>query len=438
MVAVTASLVGACSSGSTGGGSDGGDLSGQTITVIDAQGHPQFNEVWDKIPEFTKETGIEVNLILNDTQTIRQKVLSALQLNQDTYDVVTLPNDTVSAAGPYLADLNGFLGDDSAFEKFQSQQPGWAQEKDLFEGKLRYLPFYAGGYGVAYRTDLLEDAANQAAFEAEFGHAMQVPPESPESLLELVQFFNDPPNRYGIVVPGQGETGRNVLEELIFRSGLTWQENDGTAGWGPGQTDAQERVATAAAYLQDLVWKHGAAPKELTGMATDGAAAFFNNCQAAMYMDLIYLSWSKIKESESKCGPVSSFRVPPFTSDAGEFISFWMHSIPESSKHKEAAWKFLEWLHSEENLGLAVASPNGTFVPTDAMVAEKAVGEGVLPDAVVDAVGEGTAFLIDGNTSAIRLALDSPYDKLMANQISPADFAASSGEAIAKIVEGSS
>jgi ABC-type glycerol-3-phosphate transport system substrate-binding protein len=410
-------------------------LSGQKITVIDAQGHPQFNEVWDKIPEFTEQTGIEVELILNDTQTVRQKVLSALQLNQNTYDVVTLPNDTIAAAGPYLADLDGYIGDVAAF---QAEQPKWAQEKDLWEGKVRYLPFYAGGYGIAYRTELFEDEANKKAFEEKFGHPMPVPPQTPAELLELVQFFNNPPERYGIVFPGQGETGRNVLEELIFRSGLTWQDADGAAAWGPGKTDAQAKVATAAAFLQDIVFKDGAAPKEFTGMATDGAAAFFNECTAAMYLDLIYLSWSSIKDSEAKCGPVSSFRVPPFTDDAGEFISFWMHSIPSASEHKDAAWAFLQWLHSEENLGIAVASPNGTFVPTNAKVAEKAVSAGVLPDAVVGAVNDGTAFRIDGNTSAIRLALDAPYDKLMSNSSTPQDFAAASGDAIAEIVKGAS
>jgi multiple sugar transport system substrate-binding protein len=404
---------------------------GETITIIESSTRTQFDAVWAKIPEFTAQTGIEVNLVQAASAEVREKVITSLRLNQKTFDIIVV-NEDAGAVAPFMTDLGPYIeADGMSVDDFQGQFPDWATRADVKDGSVVFYPYYAGAGAIAYRKDLFDDPANQKAFEKEYGHPMPVPPKNYEELLELAQFFNNTPEQYGIVFPAKGEPGRNIIRALFFTAGLVDTDKAGYSVWGSHASDEnKERAVEVVKYLQDLVYAEGVAPRQVTGMQTDGAAAFFIDCQAAMYMDNIYLNWTKILASQEKCGDVDTFVMPKFDSSGGQKVSGGMRGIPESSEHKEAAWLFLKWLDSEENTLLAVQSPTGTFVPPNGAYREAAVETGALPAAVADAVAGGLPYPLLPNTAAAGQVQLSFFEAVMADQLTPEEYVRQTGEAI--------
>lgn len=419
-----------CSSSNGSGTSD--SVRGETITVLDNAEHTQFKTIWQRIPQFEKKYGVKVKLVLApETAQVEQKALTGLALGNTSYDVVTIPDETTAAAAHLMAPLEPFIKHSGmSVASFQRQNPAWAQKADTFDGKLVYAPFYAGAHAIVYRKKLFTSAANQKAFKSQYGYALPNPPKTSKQLLDTIRFFADPPKRYGIVFPAQGALGGGLIEEMMFLSGLNYTTPKGAALWGPDFASNKKLAVNAATWMQDLVTKYHAAPKQVTGMESTSAAAFFGDCSTAMYMDLSYLTWSTVKSSVGKCGPVGSFPIPPFTKNGGHIVSYWMHGIAAGSQHKQAAWDFIQWLDSPANLKAAAEGAGGTFVPTNNNVRSAVVHAGAIPSGVADAVAGGVPYPILSTTAEYRNQINTLNESLMGGKITPAEFVDKSAEAI--------
>src|SRR5215469_13236106 len=226
-LALGAAMVAGCSSASSNNGSSK-QLTHQTITVLDTQGHHQFLQVWANIPAFEKQTGITVNLVKAATTTdLEQKALQALLLPNSPYDVMTLPDTTTGAAALHMTSLEPYITQSgSTVAAFQAQFPEWVRKADTFGGQVRYASFYAGAVAVVYRKSLFEDPANKAAFQQQFGYALPEPPTTPQQLLDEAKFFTRN-GQYGLVFPASGDTGATIFEEIMWRAGLPFTDSNG-------------------------------------------------------------------------------------------------------------------------------------------------------------------------------------------------------------------
>jgi ABC-type glycerol-3-phosphate transport system substrate-binding protein len=405
--------------------------------VLDTQGHHQFLEVWAKIPEFEQQSGIKVNLVKAATTTdLEQKALTDLSLSTSTYDVLTLPDLTTGSAAPKVASLEPFIKKSGmTVDAFQAQYPEWATKADTFDGQVKFTPFYSGGVAVAYRKKLFDDPANKTAFQSQFGYPLPTPPTTPQQFQDVAKFFTRS-GHYGLVLPGT-DTSDTIVEETMWRAGLPFTDQQGYSLWGSHYPQNQAIATHAAQFLQDLVHKYKVVPPSFTGMDTTGAGTYFTtNCDTAMYMDLLYLTWSTVGTSEAKCGPLDSFALPSFASGGGSRTSYWMYAIPAASHHQDAAWKYIQWISSVENVVLAATGPNGTFVPTNLTAAAQTVAKGSVPAGVAEAVKQGLAYPVLTFTPAQYVPFDDYVDKLLHGAISGADFVTQSGNAIDKARTG--
>lgn len=411
----------------------GPNVSGQTITVLDNAAHPQFKAVWAKIPSFEKQYGVKVNLVLGSTTAdTEQKALQAVELgNGGTYDVVTIPDEITATASKFMTDLAPLItASGGTVKAFQSPHPAWAQKADTYGGKLIYAPFYAGAHAVVYRVGLFKNSANKSAFYKRYHYPLPNPPKTPKQLMDVAQFFTHAPGKYGIVLPGQGALGGGLSEEMFFLSGLNYTTTSGKALWSPSFKSNVKLAVQAITWYQTLAQKY--APSQFTGMASTSAAAFFDECNTAMYMDLSYLTWGDVAASQGKCGPVSSFAIPTFTKNGGHIVSFWMHGIPANSAHKQAAFDFIQWVDTAQNLELAAEGTNGTFIPTDATVRKAVLKRYTIPYGVAQAVEGGLVYPILPTTVAYRNEVNTLNEKLMGG-LSPRDFVKGTAEAINSI-----
>ena len=438
-VAIAASFVvalplAACSTSSP--GSSGGDGGGNTIKVLVSSGHQQFKPLWDKLPQFTQETGITVQLDQVATTDIEGAFQRDNTVGGCTYDNVELLDGALAGAAPKMADLSSYLtkAGSSAQALFDSQV-GWTKGAMEFDGKVAYYPFYSGAKGFAYREDLFNDAKNKTDFEAEYGYAIPTPPTTPQQIVDLAKFFTGRGTEYGLVFSGQGDSGETTLADVIFRHGVNgYQSDDNNALWGPNNAGNQAVVAESAKWLTDLITS-GSAPKSVTSMATGEATSFYTDGNAAMIYDHIYLPWAQISAQEvvSKIGKSGSFEPPSFKECAGGITFYWGRGIPECSKNKDASWTFMQWAMSEENQKLALSEGQGVYVPTDKNLLAWSVEQGKVPQGVADAVAGNLPYKVTTATGRMRQKVNIPLvDRLYQGNLTPEAYAKESGDAIQK------
>jgi multiple sugar transport system substrate-binding protein len=431
----------ACSTATDTSSGGGTNVKGQTIKVLVSSGHLQFTPVWDKLKEFTKQTGIKVQLDPVATVDIEGAFQRDVTVGACTYDNVELLDGALPGASSKMEDLGPYLEKDgSSTDELLGGQVSWVKGAMESDGKLNFYPFYSGAKAIAYRQDLFEDPKNQAAFEKKYGYALPVPPTTPDQVVDLAEFFTGHGTKYGIVFSGQGDSAETTVADVFFRHGVTgYQDADNNALWGPENADTQAAVADSATWLTDLVDK-GYAPKDVTAMATGETTAFYTDGNAAMIYDHIYLPWAQFNAPEvtSKIGKTGSFEPPNFTEGAGGITFYWGRGIPSCSKHKEASWEFMKWVMSEENMKLALTKGEGVFVPTDKALLDWSVQQNVVPQGVADAVSHSKPYLVTTATGRIRQKVDIPLvEKLFQGELTPAEYAEESGAAIQQEAEDS-
>lgn len=412
-----------------------------TITVMTSAGHQQYNPVWNKLSEFQAQTGIHVQLDKVPTVNVEGNFLRASRLGTCTYDAVEMLDGGMAASAPFMANLGPYITNSgTTLSAFEQGYVPWSIKSTTYGGQLKYYPFYSGAKAIAYRKDLFNNPKNQAAFKKEFGYALPIPPTTPQQLVDVAKFFTRN-GMYGIVFSGTGDNGETTMADQIFRSGI-----DGYTGpknnslWGPDYTQNQKKVATAAQFLQDLIYKYKVAPKDLTGMSTGDTVAFYDAGKAAMLYDTFYLAWSQMTSPNvvSQIGPSGSFEPPSFAPGAGGIPFWWGFGIPKCSTHKEAAWKFLQWFMEPSNIKLDLTKGQGVFVPTNKSLLSWAVDQKILPAGTADAVRHAQAYTINKATGQARKSVNLPLvEKLLADQLTGTQYAKESGDQIQKLMQQS-
>lgn len=405
---------------------------GTALNVLVSASHQQFNPDWDALPQFEQQSGIRVTLTKIPTSDIRQRMMQDFQLGTSTFDNAEVPDDTLGAAQQYFTPLDPLLRHDGVdIVQWKKQFVPWAVQAATFGGEVKYWPFYAGTVAIAYRQDLFNDPKSRADFKAKFGYDFPFPPKTVAQFVDLAKFFTSG-GRWGVVFPGAGETGENIMEQWIFESGLQYLDTKGHSMWGPAHPENIPIVARAAGILQDLVYKDKVAPPDVTGMTTSESSTFYESGKAAMLMDLIYLPWNAINQSNvtGRIGKSGSFEVPATKPGAGGIPFYWMRGVSQSSKHKDASYAFLKWLMPDDMQKLALTKGVGVYVPVKISLLDWAAQNNVVPVGVADGVKHAQFYRINAAVPRAREIVRKYNEQLMLNRITPQQFAQESGAEI--------
>lgn len=169
---------------------------GKEITVLTLDSGPQggisgpinaFRPVWEEL------SGGKLNIAMVPITDLYAKIMLDLKEGQRLYDGIIVAaffyGDLI--AGNYMIPIDGYMA--------SGKYPAWTYES--MPASLKNLHTWDGvGYGVLndadgqvlyYRRDVLNDPKWQAAFKAEIGEAMTVPPRTWQQLLEISKFFNN-------------------------------------------------------------------------------------------------------------------------------------------------------------------------------------------------------------------------------------------------------
>lgn len=315
---------------------------GKTL-VVNFPAHPHYNAVMKVLPEFTKETGIKVEVDQLEYLKMREKQTLELTKAKGDYDLIAYV--VFSKADYVFADqlenlarffMNPLLADPS----YDAADiiPGYMQNIGVAGGEKGYLsgptgslygiPFGAETSILGYRTDIFEK------------HKLKVP-ETYDEMLDLAC-------RIPKLEPGMGglasraASGQHAAHAyLLHLAPLGGRVFDGQ--WNPIiNNEAGIKAAQALKTIVDC----GPEGAKTFGFAEAGAA--FLQGKTAMFLDSTVFAGQVDDPTKSKIAGKVGWAMHPKGVRHGSQTGGFGIAIPKNAKNKDAAFLLMQWLTSKK------------------------------------------------------------------------------------------
>jgi multiple sugar transport system substrate-binding protein len=313
-----------------------------SITVMWAEWEPA-NDLRELSREFTRETGIEVNVATEPWKTYQDVVFRELDARGATYDLVVGDSQWLgrsSTAGHYV-DLTRWVREhDVAESMLPVTIEGYAEYP---KGSDRHwaVPLEGDAVGFAFRKDLFEDPKEMKAFRLKYGYGLDTP-KTWAQMKDIAEFFTRPKDDlYGLTIwtdtSYDGITGG--LNSLLFSFG---------GAWGDQGTQRVKGIMNSKESIEALEFYKGLMkylPPDWKGKAYLEANGAHMTGRAAMTMNFFAFFPELVDPAKNPYADQTGFFAAPegprgrFTALGGQGIS-----IISYSKKKEASLAFLEWL----------------------------------------------------------------------------------------------
>ena len=313
-----------------------------TTLVINFPNIAYYNYAVQVIPEFTKETGIKVEIDKLDYMKMRDKQLLEMAKPKGDYDLISyvimwkteyVSKGLITPLAPFFT--NAALADpdyDAA-----DLVPGYVQAIGTVGGRKGYLPGpTASVYGVPFGTETSMFAYRKDIFEK---HGWKVPKTYAE-MLKLCKLVKEKePGMGGITMRGQA--GHQVqhawLNHLTPYGGEVFDDK-----WGFHFHEGGS-IQAIKAMIEMVKTGPTGIPTFEYGAMTDA----FLLGKAAMYLDNTALPGQVRDPNKSKvAGKVGYALHPKAVKQSTETGGFGI-AIPANSQKKEAAFLLLQWLTSK-------------------------------------------------------------------------------------------
>ena len=324
-----------------------------TTLVVNFPAHPHYNAVMEVLPEFTEQTGIEVEV--DQLQYLKMRERQTLELTKDEgdYDLIAyvvfskadyvyadqLENLAKYFMNPRLADPNYDAGD---------LIDGYVANIGVAGGEKGYLPGQTGSlFGIPFGAETSVLAYRRDIFEK---HGIEVPTNYDELLEVACQIPELEPGMGGMA--SRAASGHQASHAfLLHLSPLGGRVFD--SEWNP-IINSPEGVAAANA-LKTIV---DCGPEGGTTFGPAEAAAAFQQGNAAMFMDSIAFAAGFEDPSRSTVVGNVGYAMHPEGVRRGSQTGGFGIGIPSNAQNKEAAFLLMQWLTSKEQ-DLAIAMEGG-------------------------------------------------------------------------------
>ena len=324
-----------------------GSASAQTLTIATVN-NGDMVRMQGLSSQFTDETGIELNWVVLEENTLRQNVTTDIATNGGQYDIMTIGTyeAPIWARQGWLAPLDG-LAADSEYDVDDILPP--IREGLSYEGKLYAAPFYGESSFIMYRTDLMEAAG------------LEMPDEPTwEFIGEAARAMTDRDNDInGICLRGKAGWGENMafLTAMSNSFGARWFDEN----WVP-QFDSPEWKETLDTYLSLMA---DAGPSGASSNGFNENLTLFQQGKCGMWIDATVAASFVTNPDDSTVADKVGFALAPDTGlgKRGNWLWAWSLAIPNSSQNKEAAEQFINWATSKDYLELVAETEGWANVP---------------------------------------------------------------------------
>ncbi len=262
-----------------------------------------------------KNPNIKVQIVSVGWEDLNSKIIQLFQAKESP-DIMLTGSRTLKQLVDMGAaeNLSPFMKDD-----FKSKRVENVLKTAQIDGKQYGIPMAFSSRALYYRTDLIQN-----------------PPKNWNELLQTAKEVHaKDPKVYGFAIPTDLESGTDEILNFIYQNGGRIVDKDGKY-----TLNSKENVE-ALTYLKKFS-DEGLIPDPVS-MKRNDQATLFKNGNLAMFVSG---PWEKeeMDKSEYKYG-VAELPVGKFSAETLVTDSYVMSS---QSKHKEAAWKFIEFMGQPE------------------------------------------------------------------------------------------
>jgi multiple sugar transport system substrate-binding protein len=302
---------------------------------------------------FEQETGVKVNVVQEPWGSYQNKVTAEWAARGTGYDMVVGDSQWIGQGvteGHYV-DMTDFLTSTGLKDSVTEATLKYYGEYPPGSGKFYAYPTEGDAEGWAYRTDLLNDPNEKAAFKAKYGYDYSIPPKDFKEFVDLSKFWYRPdanPPIYGAAVYTQKDYDAITMgfQNAFFTYGCDW--HDPTTWVVEGVANAPHCVEALEAYKA----MYDSGPPGNTNSFYPEMNNYFTAGQAAFAMN--YFAFLPALSNQGT-DPDFYDKVGFFSNPAGpygqQFASLGGQGTSINSyisdERKQASYEFLKWFGSD-------------------------------------------------------------------------------------------
>lgn len=292
---------------------------------------PTISALQTLLLQFTKSTGIEVNIVTVPLSELLTKAAS----EHDMWDIIRVDPSSLSHMAPKifrpLEEIDKDAG--SYFRNFLDSIP---EDYSSFNKTLYAYPFDISMQLLFYRKSLFTSVAQQRAFYEESGNSLKIP-TTYEELETVSRFFtracrSDSPTPYGCNIAAytsQTSLTSEYLPRLISAGGLAYTSK--------GMINLRTEAAVTA--LRDYIRFSKYADTAHTHDWSEVASGFVNGSYATTILYLHYASQFVRAEGAAFNGDIGFAPLPGNNS----LLAGGSLGVGRLSEHANEAYKFIKW-----------------------------------------------------------------------------------------------
>ena len=320
-------------------------------------GGPQYNALYSRLPDFERESGYTVNIHVQlPHPALNAHIDEVYQAGTASYDVIATHVKYAPAQADWLLPLDAHFSD-SDLADFSPALLKLAR----VNGALVQIPRNIDARILFYRSDLLEDPAEQARFQRQYGRPLRVP-QTWDEVRDAATFFTRPPNLLGFAFPGHSSGLFGTFFELVAMAGGTLFDED----LNPSFNTTAGRWALG--FLADL-YQQGLTPRDLEATYFDEVSQLFRDGKCALITDWPAYYGLLADPQTSAVADVFGAALYPVGPAGTRAVYAGGHSfaIPTSVKDMEGALALVRFLTSPESQYFEAQT--GAIVPRSAVMA---------------------------------------------------------------------
>jgi multiple sugar transport system substrate-binding protein len=325
---------------------------GVTIRTI-GEALPPLEAMKKLAPEFEKRTGITVEIEMYEHSEAVSKVMLDLNSKRGRYDFIIQPHRELGkfVTNGHVEPVENFMSSpilrDPDFKPEEQLYQGLWKEISWYDGKPYGFPFTALTMYAWYRSDLLNDPKEKEGFKAKYGYDLG-PAQDWKQYHDIAEWFTRPDQQlYGTAL--QGKRHEALWYEwlnFLYSYGGDMLEVKSGSECGPVIVNSPQAIAATEYYKSLMQFS----PPDTLNYFWDDVMALMQQGKVAeliMWNDATYAV--AVDEAASTVVGKMGFDLVP-QGDGGKVaqVEGWTYLVPSSSKNKEAAYLFIQWMMAYE------------------------------------------------------------------------------------------
>jgi multiple sugar transport system substrate-binding protein len=325
---------------------------GTEITIVWEAGLQSLDPLNFSGPLWEKETGIKVKVIEVPVAEMFTKILQEHRAGSGAYDALNvIPSwmpDLVRAGA--LEQLDPYVDKYGFRDELKNIAPVYRDNQMTVDGKIYGFPDDGDVFVFYYRTDVLNDPKIQAGFKEKYGYDLPVPPKTWKEFDEVGAFITE---ATGGKPYGAGFFREQSYGQFLFQERF---RNEGGKFFDPDTMKAAINSDVGVKVFKDWLAENEWMPPGVeTWGFVENLAAFLQGDTAMTISWPPYGRWAAGYGTEQQAlswVPKSQIagKVGYATSPGGhpQLAAGFALSIAASSRQKEPAYLFIQWLNSED------------------------------------------------------------------------------------------